>query len=88
MLAQGRDPAKLTPQAVQVLGLVPLDWFGGKPFPEFSGNPVFNTDSMLAASRGNTVEVGIQGSYVALKPLIDRYGAQALPAIYFPYPHA
>ena len=84
-LAQGRDPAKLTPQAVQALGLVPLDWFGGKPFPEFSGNPVFNTDSMLAASRSNTIEVGIQGSYVALKPIIDRYGAQT-SAIYFPYP--
>ena len=84
-LAQGRDPAKLTPQAVQALGLVPLDWFGGKPFPEFSGNPVFHTGSMLAASRSNTLEVGIQGSYVALKPIIDRYGAQA-SAIYFPYP--
>jgi len=82
---QGRDPAKLTPQAVQALGLVPLDWFGGKPFPKYSGNPAFNTDSILAVSKGDAIKVGIAGSYAALKPIIDRYSAQA-SAIYFPYP--
>ncbi|MGA8569281.1 MAG: hypothetical protein WB580_15930 [Candidatus Binataceae bacterium] len=84
-LARGRDPAKLTPQAVQALGLVPLDWFGGKPFPKYSGNPAFNTDSTLAVSKKDTIEIGIEGSYPALKPIIDHYGDQA-SAIYFPYP--
>jgi hypothetical protein len=84
-LSQGRNPAELTPQMVQALGLVPLDWFGGKPFPEFSGNPAFNTDSMLAVSRSNAIEAGIQGSYAALKPIIDRYSAET-SAVYFPYP--
>ena len=35
--------------------------------------------------RSDTIEVGIEGSYAALKPIIDRYGAQT-SAIYFPYP--
>ncbi len=86
-LSQGHDPADLTPQALESLGLVPLDWFGGEPFPNHanSGNPIFRTDSILAASDGNAIEVGIIGGYPALKPLIDRYGAET-SAIYFPYP--
>jgi hypothetical protein len=86
-LAQGRDPANLTPQAVQTLGLVPLDWFGGEPFPssDHGGYPIFHADSILAVSSSNTIEVGIEGDYAALKPTIDRYSAQA-SAIYFPYP--
>ncbi|MGA7764479.1 MAG: hypothetical protein WCA59_22300, partial [Candidatus Binataceae bacterium] len=63
------------------------DWFGGEAFPNHanSGNPIFHTDSILAASGGNVIEVGIIGGYPALKPLIDRYGAET-SAIYFPYP--
>ena len=86
-LAQGRDPAKLTPQAVQALGLVPLDWFGGEPFPSHDhvGNPIFHVESILSVSKSSTIEVGIEGSYAALKSTIDRYSAQA-STIYFPYP--
>ena len=86
-LSQGHDPAYLSPQALESLGQVPLDWFGGEPFPNHanSGNPIFRTDSILAASGGNAIEVGIIGGYPALKPLIDRYGAET-SAIYFPYP--
>jgi hypothetical protein len=66
---------------------VPLDWFGGEPFPSHDriGNPLFHLESILSASKNDAIEVGIEGSYAALKPIIDRYGAQA-SAIYFPYP--
>jgi hypothetical protein len=86
-LSQGRNPAELTPQVVQALGLVPLDWFGGEPFPSHDhvGNPIFHLESILSGSRANAIEVGIEGGYAALKPTIDRYSAQA-SAIYFPYP--
>ncbi len=86
-LSQGRNPAELTPQALQALGLVPLGWFGGEPFPTHAqnGNPIFHTDSILRSSKSNGLEVGIIGSYAALKPIIDRYSAET-SAIYFPYP--
>jgi hypothetical protein len=86
-LSQGHRPAGLTPQAVQTLGFVPLDWFGGDPFPSHDhiGNPIFQLESRLSASKRDAIEVGIEGDYAALKPIVDRYGAQA-SAIYFPYP--
>jgi hypothetical protein len=86
-LSQGRNPGELTPQVVQALGLVPLDWFGGEPFPsrDHIRSPIFDPESILSGSKGNTIEVGIEGDYAALKPTIDRYSAQA-SAIYFPYP--
>jgi hypothetical protein len=86
-LSQGRNPTELTPQALQTFGLVPIDWFGGDPFPSHDriGNPLFHLESILSASKNDAIEVGIEGSYAALKPIIDRYGAQA-SAIYFPYP--
>lgn len=84
-LAEGHDLAHLTPQAVQNLGLVPLDWFGGQPFPFESGNPVFHTATILGASPHGAVVVGIEGSYLDLKPTIERYGSWA-SAVYFPYP--
>jgi hypothetical protein len=86
-LAQGGSPAGLTPQVLQTLGLVPLDWFGGAPFPSHDhiGSPIFHIESILTVSKSSTVEIGIEGRLAALKPIIDGYGAQAT-AIYFPYP--
>jgi len=84
-VAQSRDLSRLTPQAVQALGLAPLDWFGGAPFPADSGNPVFHTGSILGPWPGGAVAVGVVGSYAALKPIADRYGSYA-SAIYLPYP--
>jgi hypothetical protein len=83
-LAQSRDPAKLTPQEVQRLGYAPLNWFGGQPFPTYSGNPEFDTDSLLAVTRDNLVRIGLAGSHAALAPIVDRYRSQAA-AVYFPY---
>lgn len=83
-MADGRDPAALTPQAVEALGMVPLDWFGGEPFPVASPNPIFHTGSMLRWRYGEIV-VGVEGGGTAFKALIARYGADAT-AVYFPYP--
>jgi hypothetical protein len=83
-LSQGRNPAELSPQALQAFGLAPLDWFGGEPFPS-RGHPIFHTDSILRRSKNNGIEVGIIGSYAALKPIVDRYSAET-SAVYFPYP--
>jgi hypothetical protein len=83
-LSQGRNPAELSPQALQAFGLAPLDWFGGEPFPS-RGHPIFRADSILRRSKNNGIEVGIIGSYAALKPIVDRYSAET-SAVYFPYP--
>jgi hypothetical protein len=83
-LSQGRNPAELSPQALQAFGLAPLDWFGGEPFPS-RGHPIFHADSILRRSKNNGIEVGIIGSYAALKPIVDRYSAET-SAVYFPYP--
>jgi hypothetical protein len=86
-LSQGRDPDDLTPQVLERAGLAPFNWYGGNPFPDHShtGNPVFHADSFLQI-RNRHIEVGLEGSYAAVKPLIDRYGPQTR-AVYFPYPH-
>jgi hypothetical protein len=86
-LAQGRDPKDLTPQVLEQAMLVPLNWYGGNPFPDHShiGNPVFHAESILRL-RNTHIEVGLEGTYAAVKPLIDNYGSQAR-AVYFPYPH-
>lgn len=83
-LAQNRDPAKLTPQEIQRLGYAPLDWFGGQPFPAYSGSPEFDTDSLLAVTKDNLLHIGLAGSPAALAPIVDHYRSQAA-AIYFPY---
>ncbi|HVB82147.1 MAG TPA: hypothetical protein VNE82_19625 [Candidatus Binataceae bacterium] len=84
-IAAGRDPAALTPRRVEALGFVPLDWFGGEPFPTASPNPVFHTGAVLHASNDGTITVGIEGGYSALAPLIEQYKADA-DTVYFPYP--
>ena len=85
-LSQGRDPAKLTPQALQELGIVRVKWFGGIPFPTTAqSGTTFPTGSILRSSSDRKIEVGIVGTYEALRPLIDRYQAET-SAIYFPYP--
>jgi hypothetical protein len=83
-LAEGRDLAHSMPQTGQRPGLVPRDWFGGEPFPAESGNTVFHTASILGPLPHGAVAVGIEGTYAALKPIIELYRPWA-SAIYFPY---
>jgi hypothetical protein len=75
----------LSPLAAQQAGLLPPNWVGG-PLLRSAPKPGLMLDGlMLAPSRPHRVELGVQGSYAALKPIIDKYRPYAA-AIYFPYP--
>jgi len=87
-LAQGGDPASLSPERAQELGLLPQDWFGGAVFTATNANPhYFHFKVVLGPSPGGLIAVGIEGGYDALEPLIGKYEADA-SRIYFPYPVA
>jgi hypothetical protein len=79
-LADGRDPASLTPLAVQKLGLLPPNWVSD---PDVATN----NGLWLGPRDGGLIGVGVVGSYDALAPLIAKYRDGAVQ-IYFPYPRA
>jgi hypothetical protein len=79
-LADGRDPASLTPLAVQKLGLMPPNWVSD---PDVATN----NGLWLGPRDGGLIGVGVVGSYEALTPLITKYREDAAQ-IYFPYPRA
>jgi hypothetical protein len=84
-VASGRRLSDLSPLAVQQAGLLPPNWVGG-PLLRSAQKPGLMLDGlMLAPWRPHRVTLGVQGSYAALKPIIDKYRAYAA-AIYFPYP--
>ncbi len=79
-LADGRDPASLTPLAVQKLGLLPPNWVSD---PDVATN----NGLWLGPRDGGLIGVGVVGSYEALAPRIAKYRDGAVQ-IYFPYPRA
>jgi hypothetical protein len=79
-LADGRDPASLTPLAVQELGLLPPNWVSD---PDVATN----NGLWLGPREGGLIGIGVVGSYEALAPLIAKYRGDAAQ-IYFPYPRA
>ncbi|HVA83355.1 MAG TPA: hypothetical protein VNF28_00490 [Candidatus Binataceae bacterium] len=80
----GRLP-DLSPLAVQQAGLLPPNWVGG-PLLRSAQRPGLLLDGlMLAPWRSHRVALGVQGSYAALEPIIDKYRSYAA-AVYFPYP--
>lgn len=84
-VASGRRLLDLSPLAVQRAGLLPPDWIGG-PLMRSAQKPGLLLDGvMLAPARSHRVALGVQGSYAALKPIIEKYRPYAA-AIYFPYP--
>ncbi|MFZ1122519.1 MAG: hypothetical protein WAN81_20025, partial [Candidatus Binataceae bacterium] len=85
-LAQGGDPASLSPERAQQLGLLPQDWFGGAVFTTTNANPrYFHFKVVLGPSEAGRIAVGIEGCYDSLEPVIQLYRANA-SQIYFPYP--
>ena len=80
-LAEGGDPRSLSPERVQQLGLLPLDWFGGAVFSAFS--PFFNCRVVLGPAKPTGIAVGVEGSYDVLQPIFETYGADA-GQIFFP----
>ncbi len=84
-VASGRALSDLSPLALQQAGLLPPNWVGG-PLLRSSPTPGLMLDGlMLGPSQPHCVALGVQGSYAALKPIIDKYRLYAA-AIYFPYP--
>jgi hypothetical protein len=77
-LVAGRDPAALTPLRAQQLGFLPQNWV--KDVDVRTHNGLY-----LGPWSDDNIAVGVVGSYDALRPLIDRYHADA-SLIFFPYP--
>ena len=84
-LAQGGNPASLSAERAQRLGLLPEDWFGGALFTSSDNNALLHSRVLLGPSPPGGIAVGVEGWYEALKPLIRSYTADAT-GIYFPYP--
>ena len=84
-VAGGRNFPDLSPLTAQEAGLLPPDWVGG-PLLRSAQTPGAMLDGlMLARWQSHRVALGVQGSYAALEPIIDKYRSYAV-AIYFPYP--
>jgi hypothetical protein len=79
----------LTPPVADNLGLIPAGWLVGPPIPPY----YWSQGSELRRDKGlwlgpwsdGQASIGLEGSYAALKPLIDKY-RDAASEIYFPYP--
>ena len=85
-VTSGRSLSELSPLAVQQAGLLPPNWVGG-PLLRSSPTPgQLLNGLMLAPAQSHRAALGVQGSYPAIKPIIDKYRPYAA-AIYFPYPH-
>jgi hypothetical protein len=82
---EGRDPASLSPQLAQKLGLLPEDWFGGALSNDTGFDPVFHSSILLGPSKTGGVMIGVEGPYDALDPIVQTYGANAT-GTYFPNP--
>jgi hypothetical protein len=84
-VASGRRLPDLSPLAAQQAGLLPPNWVGG-PLLRSAQTPGLMLDGlMLAPWPSHRIALGVQGSYAALEPIIDKYRSYAA-AIYFPYP--
>ena len=79
----------LTPHVADSLGLIPAGWLVGPPLPPYywsQGSELRRDKGLwLGPWRDGQASIGLEGSYAAIKPLIDKYRASA-SQIYFPYP--
>lgn len=77
-LAQGGDPARLSPMNVEQLGLLPANWVN---------DPDVRTNNglYLGPWKNNAVALGVVGNYDALAPIIEKYRKNA-SQVFFPYP--
>jgi hypothetical protein len=81
--------AGLSPPVADSLGLLPAGWLVGPRLPPYywSQGAELRLDKglWLGPWRDGQVSVGLEGSYAAVKPLIEKYRSAA-GQIYFPYP--
>jgi hypothetical protein len=83
-LVGGGDLETLDAHKQQVLSAAPR-WFGGPAFPTLNPNRMFQVQWALGRWHPGRVAIGVEGSYEALQPLIEQYGADST-GIYFPFP--
>jgi hypothetical protein len=78
-LSDGGDLRELTPSRVAVSGLLPRGWAVDRD--------VYTKDGLILGPwKTDRIQVGVVGSYEALKTLIADYRADAAE-VYFPFPH-
>ncbi|HEY6393826.1 MAG TPA: hypothetical protein VIX12_00340, partial [Candidatus Binataceae bacterium] len=77
-VAEGGDSHSLSAAALKNAGVLPQGWM-------VSPLPSAFFDYWVGPSPAERIQVGIRGSYAALKPLAERYRARAA-RIYYPYP--
>lgn len=77
-LAEGGNPANLSPVSTAQRGLFPMEWTS-------STQMASDFSPWLHVESDGTIGVGLSGTYPALCPLIERYGRYA-QRISFPYP--
>jgi hypothetical protein len=83
----GGDLASLSAARAQQFGVLPRGWFGGTLVGSGDTNPVFHSTLVLGPAGADGIAIGLEDSYEALEPIIQRYGADSA-RIYFPYPAA
>ena len=77
-LSSGGDPRLLTPARVAKLKLIPTSWA--------LDDDIYPRDGLILGPwKDNQLQLGVVGSYDALKSLIDDYRADAAE-VYFPFP--
>jgi hypothetical protein len=77
-LSAGRDRHELTPSRVAMLALIPRSWV--------VDDDVYTKNGLILGPwKNDRIQVGVVGSYEALKPLIADYRCDAAEA-YFPFP--
>ncbi len=78
-LSSGASLAQLTPSRAAGSGLLPRNWA--------VDNDIYTRNGLILGPwKNNQVQVGVVGSFEALKPLIADYRADAA-GVYFPFPH-
>jgi hypothetical protein len=77
-LVAGHDPAQLSPSVLKQQGLLPADWMID------TAPDAYHDWNAFSADKGS-IGIAVAGSYPAIKPLIDRYRAQA-SEIFYPAP--
>lgn len=83
-VAAGHDLADLTPLRAVRLKLLPADWISYNFMvrqPE--KQPLLNRMLLTRGEHGNDVAVGVIASAAALRPLLQKYGADATEVRYF-----
>jgi hypothetical protein len=84
-LNSGREAALLSPEVARQSHLLPDDWFGGPAFTDKANPHYFHLKVVLGEPHDGLLEVGIEGDYDTLEPIVRIYGPDAI-RIYFPYP--